>query len=181
MKDYTTRKELIEILQRFSKELGKTPSRRDWISYKKKPSISTITRRFNSWYAFCEEASLKKNHPGKTLPKGVSSRNQLIAIYKRSAKKRGYTYNLTEKEAISFFKSPCCYCGSPPSNIHNPHNLLGSYVYNGIDRVDNTKGYEIDNCVSCCKFCNVIKNTSTPEKFQKDLKQYYNLLKKKFE
>jgi hypothetical protein len=38
-------------------------------------------------------------------------------------------------------------------------------VANGIDRVDNTKGYSVDNCVPCCRRCNVAKADMTPDQF----------------
>jgi hypothetical protein len=34
--------------------------------------------------------------------------------------------------------------------------LVGEWVYNGIDRVDNNKQYIKENLVSCCKKCNFI-------------------------
>ena len=35
----------------------------------------------------------------------------------------------------------------------------------GLDRVDNEKGYSIDNVVTCCEQCNVAKSTQTYEDF----------------
>ena len=32
------------------------------------------------------------------------------------------------------------------------------FIYNGIDRIDNSKGYEKYNSVSCCEKCNRMKN-----------------------
>ena len=32
------------------------------------------------------------------------------------------------------------------------------FKYNGIDRINNSKGYTIDNCVPCCFMCNYSKN-----------------------
>ena len=36
---------------------------------------------------------------------------------------------------------------------------------NGVDRVDNTKGYSVDNSVPCCKFCNTAKHTMSEGDF----------------
>ena len=33
-----------------------------------------------------------------------------------------------------------------------------NYSYNGIDRKDNTRGYEPDNCLPCCGLCNRMKS-----------------------
>ena len=41
----------------------------------------------------------------------------------------------------------------------------GDYTYNGIDRVDNTRGYTLDNVVPCCFKCNRAKDTMTKEEF----------------
>ena len=42
--------------------------------------------------------------------------------------------------------------------IHTLENLTGSFTFSGIDRVDGHKGYSIENCVPCCKKCNLKKN-----------------------
>jgi hypothetical protein len=34
---------------------------------------------------------------------------------------------------------------------------LDTFIYNGIDRVDNNKGYTIENCVPCCTAVNYAK------------------------
>ena len=66
-----------------------------------------------------------------------------LVNYKGGAKRKGRAFTLTDEQAFSLFQQPCFYCGGP------------GY---GIDRVDNLKGYELDNCVPCCSFCNEIKS-----------------------
>ena len=39
-------------------------------------------------------------------------------------------------------------------------------TYNGIDRIDSTKGYFNDNVVSCCKVCNRAKSNLSLEDFK---------------
>ncbi len=65
--------------------------------------------------------------------------------YNHHAKERGIDFNLTKEQFSLFWKMPCSYCNSPIQTI-------------GIDRLDSSKGYEIDNCVSCCFVCNSMKN-----------------------
>lgn len=72
--------------------------------------------------------------------------------YKKSAKIRNITWNLTDDDAKAYFQNKCHYC-----------NKLGGY--NGIDRVDSNKDYSKDNCVSCCKFCNIMKYTYSSKQF----------------
>jgi hypothetical protein len=47
------------------------------------------------------------------------------------------------------------------------------YAYNGIDRVDNFKGYEIDNCVPCCYICNYAKRDMSKDQFLAWVKRIY--------
>lgn len=74
---------------------------------------------------------------------------QLFRIAQKSPKRHGYAWTLTLEEYISVIYNPCYYC----------NNRLGTKVYSaaGLDRVDNSKFYSIDNVVSCCEACNSIK------------------------
>lgn len=38
-------------------------------------------------------------------------------------------------------------------------------MYNGIDRIDNQKGYSLDNVVACCRICNNAKSDMTVHEF----------------
>jgi hypothetical protein len=42
----------------------------------------------------------------------------------------------------------------------------GTFTRNGIDRKDNSKGYTIDNVVSCCFICNKGKWTQSVGEFK---------------
>lgn len=71
----------------------------------------------------------------------------------KCASRRGLEFSLTDVEFSSLVHSECSYCGKLP----NPRN--------GIDRVENTKGYTLENCVSCCFICNRAKNDMSREEF----------------
>lgn len=75
---------------------------------------------------------------------------------------------------MTLFKGNCFYCGTPPNKIRTHKKLHGDFIYNGIDRRDNTKGYIIDNCVSCCEFCNMTKNDTPFEEFIQWIRKVYN-------
>ena len=45
---------------------------------------------------------------------------------------------------------------------------------NGIDRIDSSKEYSLDNCVPCCEMCNKMKNTYTQDVFFEKITQIYN-------
>ena len=46
--------------------------------------------------------------------------------------------------------------------------------YNGIDRVDSSKGYEYNNVVSCCKNCNSAKMQLSIKEFKEHIIKIYN-------
>lgn len=52
--------------------------------------------------------------------------------------------------------------------------FIEAYINNGIDRIDNNKGYTIDNVVPCCKMCNQAKNDYTLQEFQDWVEKIYN-------
>ena len=84
--------------------------------------------------------------------------NQVLHRYVHGASSRGLSYNLSREQFIDITSSPCHYCGVLPYRVSYPRNSKAPpYVYNGIDRQDNNRGYELDNVVPCCYTCNAIK------------------------
>ncbi len=71
---------------------------------------------------------------------------------KADAAKRDRSYTLTQDQFMSFWQKPCVYCGDPIATI-------------GLDRIDNSKGYEMGNIVPCCKVCNGMKSDQTFDDF----------------
>lgn len=105
----------------------------------------------------------------KSRQHGKQILHQLMWDYKIGAKKRNLEYSLTEEQVIILISRPCKYCKISPSQIRNrgKHQL----IYNGIDRIDNTIGYTKDNCVSCCKTCNMMKRDLTVKEFLNHIKK----------
>jgi len=100
------------------------------------------------------------------LPKGMAAFHKVIYSMKANAKKRGYEWHLTNEQIAQLTKQPCHYCGAEPSQVCGDEKMYGNYIYNGIDRVDNTKGYTIDNVVPCCGACNRAKDVMTIDEFR---------------
>lgn len=88
-------------------------------------------------------------------------------------------FGLTKDDAMKLFKGNCFYCGKEPSSVKRTAKTYGEFIYNGIDRKDNSKGYTVDNCVSCCEFCNFTKSDTPYEKFVEWIRQVYNNFDKK--
>lgn len=72
--------------------------------------------------------------------------------YKKRAKRDNINFEIVEKDCIPFYNTKCYYCGG---------NIKGL----GIDRLDNTKGYIIENIVPCCKQCNYMKYVMNKDEF----------------
>jgi len=105
----------------------------------------------------------------------LANMRNLFGHYKRGAKRRGYKFELTEKQFVEITKKDCFYCGAKPNNICKYYrNKDDVFIYNGIDRIDNTKGYTIDNVVACCKTCNQAKSNLPLQEFKNWVEKVYN-------
>ncbi len=108
---------------------------------------------------------LAKNMGGK-LQEGESAFNNTYRKYATGASRRGHAFELTKEEFRELTKMNCTYCGAEPATVAGFVNSNGPYVYNGIDRVDNSIGYTKGNCVACCGMCNFAKGRNTVSKFE---------------
>ena len=73
--------------------------------------------------------------------------------YKNSARARSIEFRLTREVFDELVGGRCYYCDCAPRPI------------NGIDRIDSTMGYTLDNCVTSCKPCNTAKWDRTQTEF----------------
>lgn len=87
--------------------------------------------------------------------------------YKVKAKKRGIEFNLDFDTFKKVAKQNCYYCDEPPSNVNKipKKEWADDFVYSGLDRLDNSIGYQSDNVLPCCKYCNYMKRELTYEDF----------------
>jgi hypothetical protein len=86
-----------------------------------------------------------------TLPSGEAYLNEQFAYYRRVARDKGLPWEFSKDQFRVFVKAPCGYCGIDESK--------------GIDRINNSLGYVLTNCRSCCKTCNYAKNTMSEQEF----------------
>lgn len=107
----------------------------------------------------------------RKLPKGHAARNLIIRSYKAGAKARNLEWALEINDLENLFKNNCYYCGDAPGQIKKTLAGNGNYIFNGIDRIDNKKGYVLDNVVSCCKLCNHAKNNLSVDEFMKHVRK----------
>lgn len=92
------------------------------------------------------------------VPNGQSAKTYILCEYKLGAKSRGYSWGVSDGQFLEVTMQPCHYCGLEHSRTIKNKYGKGDYTCNGVDRPDNTRGYEPDNMVACCKTCNRAKD-----------------------
>jgi 5-methylcytosine-specific restriction endonuclease McrA len=143
-----------------------------------------VSKRGVRWLCRCECGSLKVIN-GTTLRGGQQScgclsketariqstkyggnvaRNCLVSNYRTTAAERSLEFALSHDECDTLFTGACVYCGDLPNRVFTVKKH--SFIYNGIDRVDNSRGYVIDNVVACCQICNRAKNSLDLKDFE---------------
>jgi len=135
-------------------------------------------RKFRFWSCQCDCGKLTEVRTGhltagqiqgcgckRRLVKGESAFNSLYDTYQRNARVRDLVFRLNKDQFKNLTQGFCFYCGVPGSNVIDRLRHNGVYVYNGIDRLDNSVGYTKKNCVTCCKTCNWMKNTMNYKEF----------------
>jgi hypothetical protein len=81
----------------------------------------------------------------------------LYKKYRTNARVRHIEFAITFEDFVGLTKESCAYCDAAPQLEMYREHSNGAYVYNGLDRVDSTRGYTTDNVVPCCKTCNTRK------------------------
>ena len=126
----------------------------------------------------------KNSHYKHRLPDEEAMENVVYCGYRLGAKKRGMLFELSKETFRNLIREPCHYCGSLPSSKFNKPKLKQSYPnfkYNGVDRIDNKRGYILDNCVTCCNTCNLAKRKMSLDEFKNWINKAYNHLFIKYE
>ena len=76
-------------------------------------------------------------------------------------KEISFTISLNDYKTLT--TGSCYLCGKETSDVH----------CNGIDRFDNSVGYDLENCRSCCANCNYMKKTYSYDEFIDKLLDIY--------
>lgn len=125
----------------------------------------------------CKACQYKKRPYPYASPQESAFRKLYISC-KNSALVRGHSFELTASQHREIINNPCFHCGELPQRF-NPYSVdkkRGSavsqirfdqawIVKNGVDRLDNTKGYTEDNCVAACQVCNYSRQDLTVADF----------------
>lgn len=147
-------------------------------------------RKRNRWYWECQcdcgEITVIREYliySGKTKSCGCAYKNSFspgevnnnvhYINYKRSAKSRNLEFNLSKLDFIKMTQQNCFYCNAIPIEKKFVKTANGPAIINGIDRINNNKGYLLDNCVPCCTKCNLAKHILSTKDFFDLVKSIY--------
>jgi hypothetical protein len=106
-----------------------------------------------------------------TIGEGLASFNNLYSNYRDRANKINVQFDISKEKFREITSKSCFYCNADPLQVFYRKTYNGNYLYNGIDRIDNTKGYISGNIVPCCEICNKAKRDMELDKFLKWIKR----------
>lgn len=97
-----------------------------------------------------QAATFRANNPEKQTEFNKKRRTDLHEFFKSNyvypLKYKNLEFTITEDDFIALASEPCFYCG-----------IVEERGFNGLDRTDQTRGYVLENCVSACNMCNMMK------------------------
>lgn len=97
--------------------------------------------------------------------RGVTS---LFGSYQLKCEKKKICFSLSKERFKELINISCFYCKTAPKNsliLRNKTEGNKNFIYNGLDRMDNSKGYTDENVVPCCKKCNLMKKDMSIEEW----------------
>lgn len=125
---------------------------------------------WNQWHnsekcKYCSESSITDN----------PAYNSLWRTYQQGARERNISWELSVDQFLQLVTQNCYYCGETPKYRSKRYgtNLMHTTPVNGIDRLDPSKTYTIDNCVTCCSYCNYMKQAHNKESFLKHIEKIH--------
>ena len=89
---------------------------------------------------------------------------------------RNIEWGLSFEDWSNLVKQDCSICGSKPILKEGKvHKTTGTQIpINGVDRIDNDKGYVLENVRSCCSRCNFMKHKMDNNEFMEQIKKIWS-------
>jgi len=134
---YTERKENLNLCLGCGKVLEKLT---DGI----RGSVQRCTECYNKQRKIEEGRERNRNY----LEEKKANLDNYLVSYIQCAKSRNIGFELSKVEFEEIVLMACYYCGS-----FNEKQVVG------VDRLNSSKNYTLDNCVPCCKICNFMKGS----------------------
>jgi len=132
--------------------------------------IKAVWGKSDSCGCLQREAVISMNRT-KRKAFGLNAFGILFCNYRKRAERHQLRFSITRNEMRQLVESPCHYCGRPPGQVILNRRGFGSFVYNGLDRMNSSEGYVSSNVVPCCKTCNYAKRNMSVDEFLAWVKQ----------
>jgi hypothetical protein len=161
--------------------------RKDWAGQKiGKLTFIRATVKKRMWEALCECGKTTIVRPGGTRSCGCGGHVRKHTPVMSTAHRVWKNYKSDGLSFDDFYRlsqQNCNYCGTAPNQKRNDYTsnpaygekqrIEGDFTYNGLDRVDSSKGHTPDNVVPCCWECNDMKGTLTLEDFKIHIRRIF--------
>lgn len=91
---------------------------------------------------------------------------QHFSNYRSRAKQLGVVFDFDLGAFEALVRRDCWYCGRGPRRTWRTYGCNQKVaLLNGLDRLDNSVGYTVENVVTCCGPCNRAKHTQSVDDF----------------
>lgn len=149
-----------------------------------------LSRHTNSCGCRTREACSILGKSSKDKSKFASSvefvASKMYINYTASAKKKGRTFEIPWLYWLSVVQEACDYCGTEGTIRGYSKGTKGKGKYisarlNGVDRIDSSRGYSVDNVVPCCRVCNFQKRDLSESEFLSHIEKIYLNQRKQYD
>lgn len=141
--------------------MNKALYKKEWYEKNKEKEKASVRKYYK---ANAEDINAKRK-PLRSEPKTrfIKGKSHAKIKYKKE-------WTLSLEEYCSLISKNCNYCDGD----------ISKETGSGLDRLDNNKGYTLDNVVPCCKVCNGARNAYfTPEEWKVGIKAILDFRKLK--
>ena len=121
---------------------------------KEKQKAATEMNALRKYYNITLPEQNEKDELFEKQEMAVSEIKEVWRNVQRNAFLKKNLFMLSQQDFEKLVIQPCYYCG-----------FYSNYKFIGIDRIDNNKGYILNNCVPACSMCNMMKSTNHPIAF----------------
>ena len=127
----------------------------------------------------CKQCGAAYGGKRRILDNFEAAKRNFYSAYKGNASSRNLEFSLSRDDFDNIISKKCTYCGMSPqdqSYLSKSTKKYDKFYASGIDRLDNSLGYTLDNCVPCCTKCNMMKKTMSYTEFREHVFDiYYHL------
>lgn len=134
---------------------------------KEKKALLRCECGYEGWKFISNLSSHKSKGCRSCMLQSPEHRTYLTVL--RTASRRSLSWEISESQWLLLATRDCFYCGSEPGNMISEYG----FKYNGLDRIDSSKGYTLTNVVTSCKICNRSKSDMSQKDFYDWIKRTY--------